>query len=75
MLFLRQADENSQSMVIYEAPAKNTTSSPTDKQHPFLSSGVLSFAKSLDPDQNLQNFGPDLDSSCFDTDVISERIF
>ena len=45
-------DANAQSMVINKVPAKNTTCSPTDKQHSFLSSGVSSFAKGLDPDQN-----------------------
>ena len=46
----------------------------------FLGSGqfrrlLITFASSMDPDQGIQNIGPDLDPNCFDTLMIFLKIY
>ena len=36
---------------------------------------LITFANSLDPDQDRQNVGPDLGPKCFDTDGVPKRFF
>ena len=46
----------------------------------FLGSGqfrrlLITFTSSMDPDQGIQNIGPDLDPNCFDTLMIFLKIY
>ena len=47
---------------------------------PFLASAdfchlLITFANRLDPDQDRQNVGPDLDPNCLITDSVPDRIY
>ena len=58
------------SLVIIYVSCVNTLPASGDLCRP-----LKIFANGLDPDQNRQNVGPDLDPNCLHSDSVPERIF